>query len=169
MKEHLLTLFLALTTALTIIAFSTISNNRSVLVTKTDDLLFLHQTVHGNFAINKNLNGEIYLSLTQRGFNGFNETTRSYGLVRNDTTFLMLTPDEKNSLATFAVISQNDELHEIIVFYDNSPIAHHAHAKKTTCDTLAVFLIATQEITSNDVLILGLNIEGEIIFEIQNP
>ena len=51
----------------------------------------------------------------------------------------------------------------------NSRIAHRAHAKKTTCELTAVFMVSSVDLTGDDVLIVGLDSNGAILVEIEVP
>lgn len=169
MKEHLLTVFLALTTGLTLLIFSMINTRVVVPVFDTRDILFKHQTIHGQFVITSNVYDELTLSFLERTISGLIDKDNAYGTVVDDVTILSLPQSSDVPFTTHAVVSANGDLHEIIVMESGFQIAHHAHGKKTTCEHLAVFMVSSVDLTGQDVLILGFDQQHQLLFEIQIP
>jgi len=175
MKEHFLTLFLALTTGITIFIFTLINSHQDLPVFDFDDILFEHQTMHGNIVVASNAYDEFVLSFSTRGIGGMAYAGSSYGITHDDISFMTLPANANIPFTTHAVVSSNPNLHEIIVMESGSRIAHRAHAKKTTCEqsigcsNTAVFLVSSVDLTGNDALIVGLDSNGTIIVEIEIP
>jgi len=173
MKEHLLTIFLAFTTGITLFIFSFISSRSTLPVFDFDDLLFEHQTIHGNIVITSNPYGEFTLSFLNRDIGGLRHAGSAYEeRFDSDISFLNLPANADIPFTIHAVVSSNPDLHEVIIMESGSQIAHGTHAKKTTCEhcsPTAVFMVASSDLTGEDVLILGLNQQGEILVEIEIP
>ena len=169
MKEHFLTLFLAITTGVTILIFTLTNAYRTTPVFDFNDILFEHQTIHGNIVITSNVYDELALSFLNRGIGGITYAGSSYPITLNDTSFITLPANADIPFTTHAVVSSNPNLHEVIVMESESKIAHVAHAKKTTCVNTAVFLVSSVDLTGSDALIVGLNSKGDILVEIEIP
>lgn len=169
MKERFLTLFLAITTGITLFIFTLTNTHQDAPVFDFDDILFEHQTVHGNIVVTSNAYDEFFLSFLNRGISGTTYAGSSYATTQDDISFMTLRANADIPFTTYAVVSLDPNLHEIIVTEAGSRIAHQAHAKKTTCEHTAVFLVASVDLTGNDVLIVGLDSDGTIIVEIEIP
>lgn len=171
MKEHLLTLFLTVTTALTLTIFSMISTHGSIPVFDANEILFKHQTIHGNFVITADAYDNYTLSFINRGIINSNKMGNFYGVATavDDIYFLSLTSSNITPFMTYALVSQNSDLYEVVVFAKASQIAHATHAKKTTCDQTAVFMVSSVDLVGKNVLILGLDQAGTIVLEIEIP
>jgi len=175
MKEHFLTLFLALTTGITIFIFTLINSHQALPVFDFDDILFEHQTRHGNIVVASNAYDEFVLSFLTRGIGGITYAGSSYEITHDDIAFMTLPANTSIPFTTHAVVSLNPNLYEIIVMESGSRIAHRAHAKRTTCEQsidcskTAVFLVSSVDLTGNNVLVVGLDRDGTIIVEIEIP
>lgn len=174
MKEHFLTLFLAVTTTLTLLVFHFTGQAYSTPVFNADEILFEHQTVHGNIVLTSNAYDEISLSFLTRNINGFTQVEATYAVETplDEVFFLSLPSSADIPFTIYAVVSNHPELHQIIVTESNTQIAHSAHQKTTTCEhpncsNTAVFLVASTDLTGADVLILGLDSAGAILVEIE--
>jgi len=172
MKEHLLTLFLAVTTAITLFIFHNIGRAESIPVFNANEILFEHPTIHGNITITSNAYDELTLSFLTRNVTGFEQVgyTHAINTALEDTYFLSLPATEDIPFTIHALVSSHPELHQIIVTESNSRIAHGTHAKKTTCEAFtAVFLVASSDLTGENVFILGLDQADAILLEIEIP
>jgi len=175
MKEYSLTLFLAVTTGISIFIFLLTNPHQTFPVFDFGDILFEHQTMHGHIVVRSNAYDEFALSFLNRGIGGLTYAGSSYGITHDDTSFITLPANADIPFTTYAVVSLNPNLHEIIVMESGSRIAYQAHRKKTACEqptvcsTTAVFMVSSIDLTGNDVLIVGLNQDGTIIVEIENP
>ena len=167
MKECFLTLFLMMTTGITIFIFTLINSHQAVPVFNFDDILFEHQTMHGNIVVSSNAYDEFVLSFLNRGIGGPVYAGSSYATVYDDTSFITLPANTDIPFTTHAVVSSNPDLHQIIVTESGSRIAHHAHAKETTCENSAVFMVSSVDLTGNDALVVGLDSDNAIILEIE--
>ena len=169
MKEYFLTIFLAITTGVTILIFSLTNAHQAAPVFDFNDILFEHQTIHGNIVVTSNVYDELALSFLKRGISGMTYVESAYATALYDTSFITLPANANIPFTTHAVVSPNPNLHEVIVMESGSKIAHRAHAKKTTCDNTAVFLVSSVDLTGNDVLIVGLDKEGNTLVEFEIP
>jgi len=170
MKEHLLTLFLAVTTALTIFTFASLNRTDTVPVFDFDDILFEHQTMHGNIVLTSNPYQAFSLSFLSRHPQGDQLVEKAYAHVFDENIAVLSIPSrDELPFTVHAVVSPVGGVHEVIVFETGNAIAHHAFAKKTTCEDTAVFLVASADLTGRDVLILGFDVLGNVIVEIEIP
>jgi len=169
MKDHFLTLLLTITTGATIFIFTITNNHQTIAVFDDDDILFEHQTIHGNIVISSNTYDELSLSFLTRDFSGMKQAGVSLATPEDDIFFMSLPANDDIPFTTHAVVSLNPDLQEIIVMESGSKIAHQAQAKKTTCETAAVFIVSSADLTGDDVLIIGLDKEGAILVEIETP
>jgi len=169
MKEHLLTLFLAITTGITIFVFTVINAPQAVPAFSPDEILFEHPTVQGNIVVRQNAYDEFALSFINRGMMGKSYAGSSYATSFDDTQLLTLVAGPGIPFTSHAVVSSNSELHQVIIMESGFPIAHGAHAKRTTCEDWAVFLVSSVDLTGNDVLVVGFDLNGTMIWEIAIP
>ena len=169
MKEHLLTLFLAITTGITVFIFITINTQQAMPVFSMDEILFEHHTSQGNIIVRQNAYDEFALSFVGRGLTGTNYAGSSYATIHGDVQLLTLVADNGIPFTTHAVVSTNPELHQIIIMEAGLWVAHRAHTKRTTCERVAVFLVSSVDLTGNNVLIVGLDATGTVIVEIEIP
>jgi len=169
MKEFFLTLLLAITTGATILIFTLTSSHQSLLVFDSADILFEHQTIHGNIIITSNTYDELSLSFLNRNIGGMMQAGSSLAQAQGNTSFMSLPANSDIPFTTHAVISSNPNLYEIIVVESGSRIAHKAHAKKTTCEDTAAFVVSSADLTGVDTFIVGLDADGTILVEIEIP
>ena len=169
MKDHFLTLLLTLTTGATIFIFTLTNSHQAIPVFDDDDILFEHQTIHGNIVISSNTYDELSLSFLTRDFYGMKQAGVVLATPKDDTFFMTLPANDDIPFTTHAVVSLNPDLQEIIVMESGSKIAHQAQAKKTTCETAAVFIVSSADLTGENVLIVGLDEKGTILLEIETP
>lgn len=169
MKEHLLTGFLALTTGITILIFSMINGQPVVPTFGQDAILFEHQTTQGQIVVRQNTYDQFALSFLTRSIAGQNYAGSSYSNTRDTTQLLTLVASSEIPFTTHAVVSSNSDLHQIIIMEAGFPIAHQAHAKRTTCADTTVFLVSSVDLTGKDVMVFGFDINGELIVEIAIP
>jgi len=169
LKEHLLTLFLTVTTIATLLIFSHLNQPRDTTVFDINDVLFEHQTTVGHLMITSNPYNELSLTFFNRHIDRLSYVDSASVNDDHETSHLLLASSLDVPFTTHAVISRNPDLHEILVMESGSPIAHHAHAKKTACDLTAVFMVASSDLTGEDFFVIGLNAEGEVILEIDTP
>lgn len=169
MKEHLLTLFLAITTSATLFIFTVINSQVAVPVFNQNHILFEHQTAHGNLVVSFDAFEDFRLSFLTRGINGKTYADSSFATTLGDLHILTLVSSETIPFTTHAIVSTNPELSEIIIVENGFKIAHRAHAKKTACNNTAVFMVSSIDLTGNDVLFMGFDINGELIAEIAIP
>ena len=168
MKEYVLTLFLAVTTGITLFIF-TLTRPQIVPVFDVDDILFEHQSMHGHIIVRSNAYDEVALSFLNRGIGGMTYAGSSYATTYDEASFMTLPATAHIPFTTHALMSTHPHLHEIIVVEAGSTIAHHAYAKKTTCEQTSVFLVASSDLVGSDVLIMGLDAHGRVIVEIEIP
>jgi len=168
MKEHLLTLFLAVTTVTTMLAFNW-TRTEAILVFNPEEILFEHHTVQGKIMITTNPYEELTLSFLNHTFNGFILVDSAYATdtTLTNTAFLSLPATENIPFTIYAITSANPELHQIIVTESGLPIAHGMRQKKTTCPDTHVFLVTSSDLIGKDALILGLDQAGAILVEIE--
>ena len=177
MKEHFLTLFLAVTTALTLLIFHATGRAYSIPVFNADEILFEHQTIHGNILITSNAYDELTLSFLTRNINGFTQVGYTYATdtALAEVAFLSLQATEDIPFTIHALVSTHPDLQQIFVTESGSQIAHVSNGmhdlneKKTTHANTTVFLVASADLTGTDVLILGLDAAGAILVEIEIP
>lgn len=169
MKEHFLTLFLAVTTGLTIFIFVLINQPRAVTVFSFDDLLFEHQTSHGNLVIDQQATGDLRLAFLTRGINGQSYAGSVYEIEPGDTTLLTLAANENIPFTTHALVSSNREISEVLVIEHGFPIAHRAHGKTTLSDEKVVFMVSSVDLTGRDALIVGIDESGATVVEFSLP
>ena len=169
MKEHFLTLFLTITTGLTLFIFTRTNTHQAVPVFNFDDILFEHQTNQGNIVVRTNAYDELVLSFLNRRIGGMTYAGSSYGTHHDDTAFMTLPASADIPFTTHAVVSTNPDLHEVIVMESGSTIAHQARAKKTTSTETAVFLVSSMDLRGHETFIIGLDTNGTIIVEIEIP
>ena len=169
MKEHLLTLFLAITTGITLFVFTIVNAQPTVPVFSMEEILFEHQTVHGNLVITLDAYEELRLSFLNRVPRGETYAGSTLATTLADTSFLSLPAAGEIPFTTHAVVSTNSNLHEVIVVESGFGIAHRTHAKKTTCADTSVFLVSSFDFTGEDVLIIGLDVDGQAVVEIALP
>ena len=167
MTEHFLTLFLTITTGITIFIFTLINSHQAISVFDFDDILFEHQTMHGNIVVTMDAYDEFVLSFLNRSIGGNIYAGSSYAALYDDTSFITLPARANIPFTTHAVVSSNPNLHEIMVIESGSRVAHHARAKMTTCENLAVFLVSSADLIGNDVLIIGLDSIGTVLMEVE--
>ena len=170
MKEHLLTLILAITTAITLLILNW-EHAEAIPTFNATEILFEHQTTQGSILITANPYDELTLSFLRRTITGFSQAGSTYATTTTlaNTVFLSLPATKTIPFTTHALLSTHPELHEIIVTEQTFPIAHSTHQKKTTCGQFAVFLVASPDLTGEEVLILGLDQDGAILVEIEIP
>ena len=169
MKEHLLTLFLAITTGITILVFTVVNAPQAVTAFSQDEILFEHPTAQGNIVVHQNAYDEFALSFINRGMMGKSYAGSSYATSLDDTHLLTLTAGPGIPFTSHAVVSSNPELHQVIIMESGFQIAHGSHAKRTSNEDLAVFLVSSVDLTGNDVLVVGFDVDGAIIWEIAIP
>jgi len=169
MKEHLLMLFLAITTGITMFIFTTIHTQPTMPVFSQDEILFEHPTAQGNIIVRQNAYDEIALSFVGRGMAGLSYAGSSYATTHNDVHFSTLVAGGIIPFTTHAIVSSNPALHQVIVIESGFPIAHGTHAKRTTNEDVAVFLVSSVDLTGKNVLVVGFDPEGTILFEFEVP
>jgi len=171
MKEIFLILLLTITTGATIFIFTLTNTHQTISVFDTDDILFEHQTLHGNIVVTSNTYDELSLAFLARNITGMSYAGSAYASAsaQNDIHFMSLPANNNIPFTTHAVVSTNPNLHEIIVMESDSSIAHQALAKKTTCADTAVFMVSSVDLTGTDVFIIGLDSNGTILVEIEIP
>lgn len=169
MKERFLTLFLAITTGITLFIFTRTHAHQDMPVFDFNDILFEHPTVHGRIVVTANAYEDFSLSFLNRGIGGTTYAGSAYATTQDDISFMTLPANGNIPFTTYAVVSRDPNLHEVIVTESGSRIAHQARAKKTTCEDTAVFLVASVDLTGQDVLVIGLDADGTIIVEIEMP
>jgi len=169
MKDHFLTLLLAITTGATIFIFTLTNTHQTVPVFDDDDILFEHHTIHGNIVVSSNIYDELSLSFLTRDISGLRQAGITLATPYDDTFFMSLPANDEIPFTTYAVVSANPNLQEIIVMESGSKIAYQAQAKKTTCETAAIFVVSSADLTGDDVLIVGLDAKGTILVEIEIP
>jgi len=169
MKEYLLTILLTITTGVTLFIFTLTNNHQTIPVFDTTDILFEHQTIHGNIVITSNIYDELSLAFLTRNISGMTYAGSSHARTLSDISFMTLPANSDIPFTTHAVASSNPNLHEIIVIESNSKIAHQAQAKKTTCEQTAVFVVSSVDLTGKDTIIIGLASDGTILVEIEIP
>jgi len=183
MKEHFLTLFLAVTTIMTLLIFNWTRSAGAIPVFNADEILFEHQTTQGNILITSDPYDELTLSFLRRNINGFTQAGSAYpsNTTLDEVVFLSLPATDTIPFTIHALVSTHPELHQIIVTESGSQIAHGTHQKKTTCKQstdckqsvdcleIAAFLVASPDLTGEDGLILGLDQTGAILLEIEIP
>lgn len=134
-----------------------------------DDILFEHQTTHGNLIISTNPYDELTLAFASRNIVNMAYEGSTTAVQDSDTTYLTLPATDTIPFTTHTVVSTDANLHEIIVIEAGSPIAHQAHAKKTARDDTTVFMVSSADLIGSDALIIGLTSNNEIILEIEIP
>ncbi|MCL1991152.1 MAG: hypothetical protein FWG67_09720 [Defluviitaleaceae bacterium] len=171
MKEHLLTLFLAFTTGITLFISSWIHASIAVPVFDANDLLFEHQTTRGHLVITFNAYDDFTLSFLNRNINGFSQVGTAYGqpTAHESISLISLPADHHVPFTTHVLLSTHPKLHHMIVIESGSQIAHGAHGKETTRTDTTAFMVASTDLTGEDVLILGLDQQGAILVEIEIP
>ena len=169
MKENLLIILLAITTGAAIFIFTLTNTHEAISVFDTEDILFEHQTLHGNIIVASNTYDELSLAFLTRNITGLSYAGSAYATSQNDIYYMSLPANANIPFTTHAVVSTNPNLHEIIVIESGSEIAHQAHAKKTTCTDTAVFMVSSVDLTGDDVFIIGLDLDGAILVEIEIP
>jgi len=169
MKEHLLTLLLAITTGITMFVFTVIHTQPTVPVFSQDEILFEHQTSQGNIIVRQNAYDEFALSFLTRGIAGKSYVGSSYATTHDDVHFSTLAASANIPFTTHAIVSSNPDLHHVIIMESGFQIAHGTHAKRTTCELTQVFLVSSVDLTGKDVMVVGFDAEGTIILEIAIP
>lgn len=169
MKEHFLILFLAITTCITIFIFNLTHSHQSIPVFDVNDILFEHQTVHGNLIVSTNLYNELILAFTSRNIGDMAYEGSTTAMIESDMTYLTLPATDTIPFTTHTVVSTDPNLHEIIVIEAGSQIAYHANAKKTVKDDTTVFMVSSADLIGSETLIIGLTSNNEIILEIEIP
>lgn len=167
MKEHLLTLFLAITTGITMFVFTIIHTQQATPVFSQDEILFEHPTAQGNILVRQNAYDEFALSFLTRGITGKNYAGSSYSTGNHETHLLTLVAGSGIPFTSHAVVSSNPDLHQIIIMESGFPIAHGTHAKRSTCELTQVFLVSSVDLTGIDVTVVGFDINGEVIWEFE--
>lgn len=162
-------LFLAITTSITIFIFILTHSHEEVSVFDFDDILFEHQTIHGNIIVSTNPYDELTLAFAGRNIGGMAYLGSTTAVIDSNMTHLTLPATDTIPFTTHTVISTDPNLHEIIVIEADAPIAHQAHAKKTACGSAAVFMASSADLIGNEALIIGLTSNNEIILEIEIP
>ena len=169
MKEHLLTLFLAVTTGVTMFVFTIVNRPITIPVFGLDTVLFEHQTIHGHLVITSSAYDDFQLSFLTQGVGGQRYLGSTFASTLDETHFVSLVAGHDIPFTTHAVISTNPLLHEIIVVERGFRIAHRAHAKKTTCADTSVFVVSSFDLTGEDVLIIGLDVQGDVVVDMALP
>ena len=169
MKEHILIIFLTLTTCISIFIFTLVQTHEPMPVFDSEDILFEHQTIHGDIVISTNLYEELVLSFIHRNIGRTENLGHTTAVVDSEATHLILRATDTIPYTTHALVSSNPDLYKMIVIEAGTSIAHQAHRKKTTCDNTAVFMVSSIDLTGNEALIIGLSSDNEIILEIETP
>lgn len=169
MKEHLLILFLAITTCFTIYIFTLTHSHEPIPVFDIDDILFEHQTTHGNLIISTNPYDELTLAFAHRNIGNLSYSGSTSAVIEADMTYLTLPATDTIPFTTHTVVSTDPNLHEIIVIEAGSQIAYHANAKKAARDDTTVFMVSSADLTGSEAIIIGLTSNNEIILEIEIP
>jgi len=169
LKEHLLTLFLVGSTALTILVFAHLNQLETLPVFDTNDLLFEHQVTRGSFVLTSDPYRTLTLAFLNRDIAGFSYVGSTYTIRTDEISHLFLESNENIPFTTHVIVSRNPDLQEVLVMESGTSIAHHARAKKTACDETAVFVISSSDLSNEDFLVIGLNSAGEIIWEVDTP
>jgi len=167
MKEHLLTVFLAITTAITIFTVAWIERPRDIAVFDFYDIVFEQQTMHGNLMITSDAYNELTLSFLNRKIAGQEITATAYATGNDAISFMALISNENVPFTTFALVSRDSSIHEMIVVETGFPIAHQTLAKTDATEGQDVFMVSSSDFTGGDVLIFGLDEDGNIIVEIE--
>ena len=154
---------------MTIFIFTLVNTSYAIPVFDFDDILFEHQTMHGNIVVTSNVYNQFSLAFLNRSINGMTYAGSTYATNQDDIFFMTLPANANIPFTTHAVVSSHPDLHEIIVMESGLSIAHQAQAKKTTCMYTSVFMVSSADLTGNDVLILGLDSDGMILVEIEIP
>ncbi|MCL2559241.1 MAG: hypothetical protein FWE07_02030 [Turicibacter sp.] len=169
LQERFLLLFMTVTTSITIFIFAIINSHQEIPVFDVNDVLFEHQTSHGNIVISATPYNEFTLAFTDRNITGMVYASSTTTHFNSDTVYLTLPQTEDIPFSTYAIITANPALQEVILIENHSLIAHQARAKKTAHEEVSVFLIASSDLVGTDALIIGLNEHHHVIFEIQIP
>jgi len=170
MKEHFLTLFLAITTGITILIVTLVNAYPAVAVFDFSDILFNHQTAHGNLVVTASAYDELMLSFLTHNLGGSVKMGSAYASPYNEKTALAILPANQDiPLTTYAIITTEPALQQVIVLEAGFKIAHHARAKRTTDEALAVLMISSVDLTGHDSLIIGLDADDAVLFEIEIP
>ena len=166
LKEHVLTLLAGLATLATIITFTMISRPIAETVFDGGTILFEHRVQNGKVAIAQNYDNQLSLAYFNRNTSRFDYKDSHRQLVKTDVTHLVLPSSEDVPFTTHAIVSTAPDIHEIIVIETGFPIAHHAFAKETLIETTSVFMVASSDFNGEDFLVVGLDINGDVLFEI---
>ena len=169
LKEHTLTLFLTVTTGITIFIFTLTNSHVPIPVFDFDDILFEHQTSQGHIVVSTNPYNELILAFTGRNIGNMAYLGSTTTSIDSDFTHLMLPATADIPFTTHAVVSTNSNLHEILVIESGTSIAHHAQGKEATDPDTTVFMVASTDLTGSEALIIGLTSNHEIILEIEIP
>ena len=169
LKERFLILFLAITTSISIFIFILTHSHEPIPVFDFDDILFEHQTIHGHLIISTNLYDELILAFAGHNMGSMTQLGHTTAVIDSDITHLVLPATDMIPFTTYAVVSTDPTLHELIVMEAGAPIAHQAHAKKTVCESATVFMVSSADLTGREAFIVGLTSNNETILEIEIP
>lgn len=162
-------LFLAITTSITIFTFTLIHSHEPIPVFDINDILFEHQTIHGNLIISTDPYDELTLAFASRKLGNLAYSGSTTAVIDSDITYLTLPATDTIPFTTHTVVSTDSNLYQVIVIETGSPIAYHANAKKTARDDTTVFMVSSADLTGSEAFIIGLTVNNEIILEIEIP
>ena len=127
-------------------------------------IMFEHQTNKGNFLLFQSGDTRS-LAFLSRGLNGVQHVYSSSG-----ESYMVLQKSESVPFTVYAGVSEDENLHEVIVIEAGFPIAHSSHVMPSIApdDNTLVWMVASSDLSGEGFFIIGLSESSEVLFEIES-
>jgi len=127
-------------------------------------IMFEHQTNKGNFLLFES--GDMRsLTFFTRGLGGV-----QYVYSSSVESYVVMQKSELIPFTVYVGVSEDENLHEVIVIEAGFPIAHSSHMMPSIAsdDNTLVWMVASSDLAGEEFFIVGLSESGEVLFEFES-